>query len=154
MPVSSIVKTVGLVAFVAVVAVMLIERTMVSQGIPRFFHGTEAEPAQPAVEPPAKPQAVPKPRKRRTPKTDTLFTATVTVGDWRLADERPDAASVIKPGLKGSQLFNLLGTPSFRTTQMHDGNVLERYIYIDPTRSTATVAILENGNTVRSETHR
>ena len=157
MPPSSIAKIVGLVTFLTVIVVLVVDRGTGNGIVPRIFqtvgrgHGItdRNKPQAPADE-------LGPLHTAKRPKSPAPAIESTTVRDLPVIPVPRDArqeirTGMIKTGMNGPQLIEVLGDPTFRTTQTHERTLLERYIYVDHDRHTITVAVLENGRTVRSE---
>ena len=93
-------------------------------------------------------------RKRPTPTASASepTNAEEVPGSPQLSAARPEGPYRVTPGMSRAQLVRLVGNPTLRVTETHNRKLVERFIYIDANRQTQTVAVLENGQTVRSYT--
>jgi hypothetical protein len=155
MSTGAITKVVGTVTLLTVIAVVLTDRALDRAFISRIFDREANEPASHVMKLPAKGKPLSQPgRTKKNTNSEAAVSVSMSLGEWRLLAASPDAGQEIRPGLTGAQLINLFGAPTLRTTETHNQTVIERYIYVDRDRSTATIAVLENGRTVRSESER
>jgi hypothetical protein len=72
-------------------------------------------------------------------------------GTDRLTAPFPSERDLLR-GMPRNRLRTLFGPPSLRVSATRDGRLVERYVYVKPDRSSATVAYLENGAVVSAET--
>jgi hypothetical protein len=151
MPASSIAKIVGLVAFLTVMVIVVVDRGIGNGIVTRIFQTVTREPRTDRTKPPAQAGALGRPHTEKKPKSPVPATESMTVRDLPVIPVPPDAGQEIRTGMNVSQLIELLGDPTLRTTQTQDRRIVERYIYVDRDRHTITVAVLENGRTVRLE---
>jgi hypothetical protein len=151
MRVSSIVKIVGLVAFLTVIVLILADRLIDNGIVSRIYKAATSEPGTGGAKAAMRADVLGRPHIKKKVTSVTAPMVSMTVGEWSLVPVSPDGGREVKWGMNRSQLLGLLGDPTLRTTETHERKLVERYIYVDRDRHTITVAVLENGRIGRSE---
>lgn len=151
-------------AVAAVAITMLVTRQDVN--LPRILGGStsiEVKPSPASAEPAKKPEPADL-RNRRKLKASVETTQLESPGLMD-ANRLPAAETALlepakrfprsqelDPGMLRSQIIEKYGDPNLRTFQTRNSALIERYVYVNRERNAMTVALLENGRAVRSET--
>ncbi|HET8550029.1 MAG TPA: hypothetical protein VFL57_18595 [Bryobacteraceae bacterium] len=77
--------------------------------------------------------------------------APIPAAEQKLPPPFPSDRDLVR-GMARSRLRVLYGPPSLRVSATRDGRLVERYVYMRPDRTSATIAHLENGAVVSAET--
>jgi hypothetical protein len=152
-------KIVAFVVVISVGAIIVIDRFIDNGAFSSFSFSranitTPATASQPPEQKDARGQRPAAKRPTPTASASEPTNAEEVPGSPQLSAARPEGPYRVTPGMSRAQLVRLAGNPTLRVIETHNRKVVERFIYIDANRQTRTVAVLENGQTVRSYTER
>ena len=137
----------GIVALVAASIVILLPDGV---SIPRVLRMAANKGPAAAVKPAEKADTPARPHSRNrrsdSASTESMVTVTTEILNWKTV--RFPSAQEVHPGMTAAQLVELYGAPTLRTLQVHEGYLVEQYVYVDRDRNAKTVALLRNGRTV------
>jgi hypothetical protein len=140
-------------------AVVFVGSRMIDKGLIPSFNTSAVNEVSPTV--PTKPSTKNDTHQQRgatkqslpaEPANEPFTTGNVPLGEVRVPEQGRDVPQRIQPGMLRTQVLELFGNPTLRVIETRNGKVMERFIYVDLKRQTKTIAVLENGRTVRLNT--
>ena len=151
-------KIVALVLALSLAAVFVGSR-LIDKSLLSAFHPSSVVPdasSTPVNHPLPKSESHAQPRIAKQSLSAGLTNEPLTTGnaseEVRAPLNEQDIAQTLKPGMLRKQVLELFGNPTLRVIETRNGKVMERFIYVDLNRQTKTIAVLENGRTVRLKT--
>jgi hypothetical protein len=153
-------KIVAIVTALSITGVVLITRIIDKQSFASLYRSSTAESA-PSIVNSKLPDKTDSRGRSHTAKKGSpaeqagelaLSSPAAAINTAGASDLKRDYPQKIRTGMIRSQLLDEFGAPTMRIIETRNGKVVERFIYIDRTRHTRTVAVLEDGRAVRSNT--